>query len=116
VRDLVERFLRCERPEGYAVLLNVNIPRDPPKGARVTRVGRHIYEEEVIPRRDPGGREYFWIGGRIIDYGEVEGSDRKAVDEGYVSVTPLALEPTLADHLGIAAFVAGPRPDSENRS
>ena len=76
---------------------------------RVTRVGRHVYEEQVIPRMDPGGREYFWIGGTVIDYGEVDGSDKQAVDEGFISVTPLALEPTVADAPRLAAHVAGPR-------
>lgn len=108
-RSMVERFLAADKPQDRSVLINVNLPRDTPSGVRVTRVGRHVYEEDVIPRVDPGGREYFWIGGKVIDYGEVEGSDRRAVDEGYVSVTPLALEPTAADDLGMAAYVAGPR-------
>jgi 5'-nucleotidase len=109
VHDMVQRFLATPKPAGLAVLLNVNFPSDTPRGVKVTRVGRHVYEEKVIPRTDPGGREYFWIGGKVIDYGEVAGSDKKAVDEGYVSVTPLALEPTSPEHLGVAAQVAGPR-------
>jgi 5'-nucleotidase len=109
VHDMVARLLVAEKPEGQHVLLNVNFPGQEPRGVRVTRVGRHVYEEQVIPRVDPGGREYFWIGGKVIDYGEVAGSDKKAIDEGFVSVTPLALEPTSPAHLGVAAHVAGPR-------
>ncbi len=107
VRDMTERMLSAERPPGHGMLLNVNFPKDKPRGIRVTRVGRHVYEERVIPRFDPGGREYFWIGGRVIDYGEVRGSDKQTVDEGYVSVTPLALEATARDNENIAARVAG---------
>ena len=91
------------------MLLNVNFPKHEPRGVRVTRVGRHVYEEQVIPRVDPGGREYFWIGGKVIDYGNVRGSDKKCVDEGFVSVTPLALEPTSSEHMATAIHVAGPR-------
>ena len=109
VHDMTERLLVAEKPQGHPVLLNVNFPSQEPCGVRVTRVGRHVYEEQVIPRMDPGGREYFWIGGKIIDYGEVPGSDKQAVDEGFVSVTPLALEPTSPAHLDLAAHVAGPR-------
>jgi 5'-nucleotidase len=109
VRDMVERFLQADKPDDRSTLINVNFPQDKPRGVRVTRVGRHVYEEDVIPRVDPGGREYFWIGGKVIDYGDVEGSDRLAVDEGYVSVTPLALEATESREMGLAAFVAGPR-------
>lgn len=92
--------------KGHALLLNVNFPKDAPLGVRVARVGRQIYEEQVVPRRDPGGREYFWIGGTVIDYGDVANSDKKAVDDGYCAVTPLALEPTQEAHLGIAEDVA----------
>jgi 5'-nucleotidase len=73
-----------------------------------------VYEEQVIPRRDPGGREYFWIGGRVIDYGDVKSSDKQAIDAGFISVTALALEPTSTDHVALASDVAGPhsiRPD-----
>jgi 5'-nucleotidase len=107
VLDMVRRFLHAPKPEGHAVLLNVNFPANRPRGLRVTRVGRHIYEEAVIPRVDPGGREYFWIGGHVVDYGEVAGSDKLSVDEGYVSVTPLALEPTEPGHMAIATHVVG---------
>lgn len=111
VRTMVERFLRAEKPSGQGVLLNVNFPKDAPRGVRVTHVGRHIYEERVIPRVDPGGREYFWIGGEVIAYGEVQGSDKQTVDDGYVSVTPLALEPTSRDHTSLATRVAGSIPE-----
>jgi len=107
--DMVERLLRADKPTGQSVLLSINFPKDQPRGVRVTRVGRHVYEEQVIPRMDPGGREYFWIGGKVIDYGEVPGSDKQAVDAGFVSVTPLALEPTSSEHVEIATLVAGPR-------
>jgi 5'-nucleotidase len=108
VHDMVARFLLAPRPSGHAPLLNVNFPKSEPRGVRVTRVGRHVYEEQVIPRLDPGGREYFWIGGRVIDYGDVRGSDKKAVDSGYVSVTALALEATSSEHIALASEVAGP--------
>jgi 5'-nucleotidase len=103
---LADRELPAMQATGHALLLNVNFPKSAPLGVRVTHVGRQIYEEQVIARRDPGGREYFWIGGTVIDYGEIQGSDKEAVDEGYCSVTPLALEPTQHAHLGIAEHVA----------
>ena len=111
--ELSERFLGAAKPEGQAVLLNVNFPAGTPTGMRVTRVGRQIYEENVIPRIDPGGREYFWLGGRVTDNGQIENSDAQAVSEGLVSITPLELEATRADHLGFAAFVAGERRSEE---
>jgi 5'-nucleotidase len=105
---MVARLLAAEKPAGHAVLLNVNMPKNEPRGVKVTRVGRHVYEERVLARLDPGGREYFWIGGKVIDYGDVRGSDKKAVDEGFVSVTALALEASSSEHVGMADLVAGP--------
>jgi 5'-nucleotidase len=114
--DMVARSLSAlfERsvslPEGTSkpTLINVNFPSREPLGVKLTRVGQQVYEERVTPRLDPGGREYFWIGGKVIDYGEVDGSDKQAIDEGYVSVTPLALEPTDRAQVTLAAHIAGP--------
>ena len=105
VQRIARRLLHAKPPEGPAPLFNVNFPSDRSRGMRVTHVGRHVYEEDVVVRHDPGGREYFWIGGEIIDYGEAEGSDREAVDAGYTSVTPLELEATRKAHRGLAESV-----------
>lgn len=112
VHEMVARLLQAEKPADQSALINVNLPKETPRGVRVTRVGRHVYEEQVIPRTDPGGREYFWIGGRVTDYGEVPGSDKQAVDEGFISVTPLALEPTSVAHHSVAVHVAGPHAET----
>jgi len=105
--ELCARLLSTSRPNGQAVLLNVNFPKGSFKGVRVSRVGRQIYEENVIPRRDPGGREYFWIGGRVTDNGQVENADAHAVADGYASLTPLELEPTKNEHWALATAIAG---------
>ena len=105
--DLCAKLLAASKPAGHAALLNVNFPRGELKGVRVTHVGRQIYEENVIPRRDPGGREYFWIGGKVTDNGQIDNADAHAVSDGYVSVTPLELEPTKDEHWEFAKRVAG---------
>ncbi|HEX2676383.1 MAG TPA: 5'/3'-nucleotidase SurE [Polyangiales bacterium] len=112
--QLAARLLTAPSVDGSAVLLNVNFPETHAQGVRVTRVGRQIYEENVIPRRDPGGREYFWIGGRLTDAGDREGTDAQAVSHGYVSVTALALEATNPEHRHLAALVAGQRESADN--
>ena len=74
---------------------------------RTTRLGRRGYDDSVIARKDPRGVDYYWIGGPIAHHERIEGTDTAAVDDGFVSVTPLVLDGTSADHFGIAAFVAG---------
>ncbi len=79
------------------VLLNVNVPhlpREQVKGVQVTRLGRRIYQSELIKRTDPFGRDYYWIGGEIPTGDLTEGTDVAAVHEGYVSVTPIHLDLT----------------------
>lgn len=111
--DICARVLDCEKPAGAPVLLNVNFPETAPRGLRATRLGKRHYAEGVDVRDDPRGREYFWIGGPGgVRHEPMEGSDTEAVDDGCVSITPLSIETTLPDHLGIAAFAAGPQDES----
>lgn len=104
--SLARAFAQCAPQVSTTPLLNVNFPGGACKGVRVTRVGRQVYDEQVIPRIDPNGREYFWIGGRVTEGTEPEGTDAHAVLLGYVSVTPLALDSTNADHWETADQVA----------
>lgn len=105
---IVERFLAAEKT-GPAPLLSVNFPagRSEFGGTRPTILGRRLYDEEVVMRLDPRNHEYFWIGGPGARHEPVEGSDTEAVDAGLISITPLHLDSTKPDHLGLAAFVAG---------
>lgn len=78
-------------------LLNVNLPPIPPeevKGVMVTRLGRRVFTDSLTRGKDPSGRPYFWIGGGNIEWAAGEGTDFHAINEGYVSVTPLHLDLT----------------------
>ncbi len=94
--SLLGRLLtRDSFPEN--TLLNVNLPAVSPdelKGVRVTSLGRRRYSDSITRDRDPSGREYFWIGGGVSSWQGSEDSDFRAVDDGYVSVTPLHLDLT----------------------
>ncbi|KTD67663.1 Acid phosphatase SurE (Stationary phase survival protein) [Legionella santicrucis] len=78
-------------------ILNVNIPNlplDKIKGLQVTRLGTRHGAEPVVKDTDPRGRPIYWIGlpGAEADAGP--GTDFYAINEGYVSVTPLHLDMT----------------------
>lgn len=88
----VIRFAREHGMPGET-LWNVNVPQGKAKGMRPTRMGKRRYGESVVEKIDPRGRPYFWIGGAFVDT-EDEGTDLKAVADGYVSVTPLHLDLT----------------------
>ena len=99
VRRIVERLLRRRLPAG--VTLNVNIPPPPVKGLKITTVGVKIYEPEIIEKKDPRGNSYYWLSrGNPRTEGGSD-SDVVAVQQGYVSVSPLHADPTDRASLGI---------------
>jgi 5'-nucleotidase len=73
-------------------LLNVNFP-DHPKGLRWTKMSVRHYEGYVIPGEDPMGRTHYWFAEEPRERVE-EGTDRWAIEQGYVSLTPLRLDLT----------------------
>ncbi len=79
------------------ILLNVNVPNlphDQIKGVQITRLGKRIYEDTLIERHDPRGRAYYWMGGNRIRSEREEGADVAAIEDGYVSITPIHLDLT----------------------
>jgi 5'-nucleotidase len=95
--DLV-RHLLARRGDGVP-LLNVNVPPGRPRGFRVTRLGRRVYSDKVIARRDPRGKLYYWIGAGRPAWEAGDDTDVAAVEAGYISVTPLSLDLTSYDGL-----------------
>jgi 5'-nucleotidase len=78
-------------------LLNINLPPAADgavKGIRLTRLGRRVYSQSVTELKDPWGRQIYWIGGGDISWTGEPDSDFRAIDEGYVSITPLHLDLT----------------------
>jgi 5'-nucleotidase len=89
---LARRVLDGDRDPN--IILNVNFPIGPFNGVKVTKLGRRIYSEGVIERRDPRGRVYYWIGGGAPTWQPGEGTDFEAVEQGFISITPLHLDLT----------------------
>jgi 5'-nucleotidase len=90
-RNVLEHGLR--RGE----LLSVNVPActiDKCGGVEVTRVGRRVYQDELIQRLDPRGIPYYWIGGPPPSGISVPGTDFNAVVNRRISVTPIHLDLT----------------------
>ena len=91
-RRIARRLLESPLPAG--TLVNVNVPAGPPRGVRVTRLGKRRYGEAVIEKQDPRGRPYYWIGS-TIPAGELEeGTDISAIAEKWIALSPLHLDLT----------------------
>ncbi len=94
-RRLVEALRRHPLPAD--TILNVNVPDLPLveiRGIQATRLGHRHKAEPVIRAHDPRGRPIYWVGpaGPAQDAGP--GTDFYAVEQGYVSVTPIQVDLT----------------------
>ena len=63
-------------------------------GFEVTRLGRRVYQDQLIERLDPRGIPYFWIGGPPPSGLAVEGTDFHAIVNRRISITPIHLDLT----------------------
>lgn len=94
-RSVIERIITHKLPKGS--LLNVNIPSIPPdqiKGIKVTRQFAHDFKENFEKRIDPSGKAYYWLIGTDKTIHREEDTDINAVNEGYISITPLRYDLT----------------------
>jgi len=98
--ELLEKLLRSllEQEEFPGeTFFNINIPAVPVdriEGVRVTQLGRRTYSDSLTRSSDPGGHEYFWIGGGRSHWSGADDSDFRAVEADCVSVTPLHMDLT----------------------
>lgn len=92
---LVETLTRDPLPND--TILNVNVPNRPLseiKGYKVARLGHRHLAEDIIQTTDPKGDTIYWVGpaGKEQDAGP--GTDFHAINDGYVSITPIKIDLT----------------------
>lgn len=92
VRRIAQRILTGGFPEGTT--LNINIPAPPVRGIRLTVLGEKFYDRDVVKKHDPRGQAYYWIGTGHPTTAGKPGTDIRAVEKGYVSVSPLQADLT----------------------
>src|SRR5437763_3785377 len=80
-------------------LVNVNFPAKAPRGTMWTRQSLRHYDGRVVPIKDPMGRTHYWFTVVPVEATE-EGTDRWAIEQGYVSLMTLNLD--LTDHSALA--------------
>ena len=83
-------------PKG--VCLNVNIPKlktEDIKGIKVMRQAKANWVEKFDERKDPYGREYYWLTGEFVNFEpEAKDTDEWALANGYISVVPVQADMT----------------------
>jgi 5'/3'-nucleotidase len=87
---LAEHIIRNGLPPGTFLNINVpNLPWDKIKGVSVTKLGQRVYNDGIVMRKDPMGKEYFWIGGDEPSWIQEQGTDFEALENDRISMTPL---------------------------
>lgn len=93
-----------DAPFAPRTLVNVNFPpleAGAVKGIKAVRQGFHDYARgSVVEGTDPRGYRYFWFGLHGIEHTPGHQTDLEAIQDGYVSVTPLQLDLTHDASLG----------------
>jgi len=83
-------------------VLNINFPvlsQGKFLGVKFTKLGKRIYRNVFEARQDLRGQTYFWLGGDLVEMEQPMDTDIKAVDEGFISITPLNPDLTNYDYL-----------------
>jgi 5'-nucleotidase len=94
----IERVLALLLDERCPRLVNVNFPREP-RDIRWTAQAVDQYDGKIVAGEDPAGRAVYWFTVVPLERHR-RGTDLWAMEEGYVSLTPLRLD--LTDHEDLA--------------
>jgi 5'-nucleotidase len=95
MHKIVAQVLANGLSEG--TLLSVNIPDIPEseiKGIKICRQARAKWEEDFVQRKDPHGKEYYWMTGKFLNLDKGEDTDEWALAHNYVSVVPVQFDLT----------------------
>jgi len=77
------------------VVLNVNIPKtDTPKGIKICRQARANWKEQFDKRKNPMGKEYYWLTGEFELLDKGEDTDIWALENNYISIVPTKFDLT----------------------
>ncbi len=91
--DLIKKLQ--EHPLPADKILNVNVPDlayQDIKGIKVTRLGSRHRKDTILEDKDPKGRPIYWLGPPSDGQDVGVGTDFNAVQQGYVSVTPISVD------------------------
>ncbi len=89
--------LACAARFPRHVIFNVNGPGVAPgalAGARVTRLGRRVYDDTLSLELESGSTRHFRIYGEPMSHDMQPGTDLSAIDDNLLSVTPLHFDLT----------------------
>lgn len=100
IRVMIQQLENVPLPPDMTLNINVpDVPYQELKGFQATRLGYRHRAEPVIESHDPKGRLLYWVGAAGAGQDAGPGTDFHAVENGFVSVTPMHFD--LTRHAGL---------------
>lgn len=99
---LIEKIVEKIRKEGLpdGICLNVNAPKGPLKGLRLTRACRGYWDDEYTPWTDPHGNTFYWLTGTFInEEPQNPDTDDALMKAGYMTIVPETFDRTAPSSL-----------------
>lgn len=106
VKRIVKNLISNKYDENY--LLNVNIPYTNEreiKGIKIVHHSDTVWKDKYEKRKDPFNREYYWFAGEYNIVNEDPDSDDNALQNNYVTITPLQFQITDFDKIEKIKFL-----------
>lgn len=95
VKTIAQQVLTHGLPDG--IVLNTNIPNKPKntiKGIKICRQAKANWVEKFDKRKNPQGKEYYWLTGEFVNLDEGKDTDEWALENDYVAVVPIHFDLT----------------------
>lgn len=94
-RKLALKMMQNKLPSG--TMLNVNVPdvkEEEIAGIILTKQGKATWDDIYEKRKDPYGRDYYWLTGKFFEVDTNADIDQVAIKKNYVSITPIHFDLT----------------------
>jgi 5'-nucleotidase len=95
VSNIVE-FMLSKKWKSHT-LFNVNIPdvaEAQLKGVKLCRQAHARWDENFVARKDPMGKNYYWLTGKFVNLDKAKDTDIWALENGYASLVPVQYDLT----------------------
>lgn len=96
VQRVIKQLLTQKKIDKHLVL-NVNIPKvnaNDFKGIKVCKQAYAKYEENFLKRKDPHGKNYYWLTGEFVNFDKAKDTDVWALKHNFASVVPVQFDLT----------------------
>lgn len=100
VKIITENVLQHGLPKD--TVLNVNIPNikeNEIKGVKICRQARGNWVEAFDKRKNPSGKDYYWLSGKYVNLDAGKDTDEWALENNYISVVPTQFDLTAHQHI-----------------